>query len=74
MNAAFEGGSMSLKLSISRPNSYSEDYVVKDDGIYFEQYEFNQFGDPLKMSSFKVMSREAFVEAFEEYIVASGLL
>ena len=59
---------MSLKLSISRPTSYSEDYVVKDDGIYFEQYEFDQFGDPLTMSSLQVMSREAFVEAFEEYI------
>lgn len=56
------------KLILRYPIGVELKYVVQDDGIYEKQFEYDQFGEVYTEYSRPVMSREAFIEAFERYI------
>jgi uncharacterized protein YabN with tetrapyrrole methylase and pyrophosphatase domain len=43
-------------------------FMVQADGIYEKQYEYDQFGEVYTEYSHKVMSKDAFIEAFERYV------
>lgn len=51
------------------PVSCSEPkYLVELDGIYEKQYQYDQFGEVYTEYSRKIMSKDAFIEAFNKYI------
>lgn len=43
-------------------------YFVEPDGIYEKIYEYDQFGEVYTECAHKVMSKDAFIEAFERYV------
>ena len=64
MTVPFDGSGV-----LRHPVTCSElKHVVKDDGIYEEQFEYDQFGEVFVEYSHKVMSKDAFKEAYKKYI------
>ena len=54
-----------LRYTVSRSEPK---YFVEPDGIYEKIFEYDQFGEVYTEYTHKVMSKDAFIEAFERYI------